>query len=147
MTMSPRWYGVSRPLRCDGKDRTLVGLSLLRQLRLSDRIAESSVSTIASSPADVDVARAASRMARRTVALTPLCVAHSGACTMMSMADAAKPDFAKPGLAKPGFVKPGLVKPGFAGARLIPWPRGIVLLPGHRPRRCAQPIRGGSHLL
>src|SRR3977135_2521096 len=137
MTMSPRWYGVSRPLRCDGKDRTLVGLSLLRQLRLSDRIAESSVSTIASSPADVDVARAASRMARRTVALTPLCVAHSGACTMMSMADAAKP----------GLVKPGLVKPVFAGARLIPWPRGIVLLPGHRPRRCAQPIRGGSHLL
>src|SRR6266702_6359406 len=132
MTISPRWRGVSRPLRGAGKDKTLVGVSLRRQLWLRDRIAESSVSMIASSPADVDVAMAASRTARRTVALAPLCVAHSGACTMMSMAGAADPGFAKL-----GFVKPGLVKPGFAGSRLIPWPRGIVLLPGHRPRRCA----------
>src|SRR5258707_904607 len=114
MTISPRWRGVSRPLRCAGKDKTLVGLSFWRQLWLRDRISEYPVTTFAISRADVDAAMAASRMAPPTVAWPPLRVAHRGAAPRMSLAGAAKPGFAKPGFAKPGLAKPGLAKPGLA---------------------------------
>src|SRR5947208_1309151 len=69
-----------------GNDSTFVGSSLPRQRRLSARMAESSVSTIASSPSVVDAMAAAAAIVRRSKALMPRCAFHSGESTMMSIA-------------------------------------------------------------
>src|SRR5438270_623456 len=92
--MSPkRCGGVLRPPACAGagrmqagKDNTFVGSSLPRQRRLSARMAESSVSTIASSPSIVDAMAAAAAIVRRSKALMPRCAFHSGESTMTSIA-------------------------------------------------------------
>src|SRR6476661_7417881 len=67
-----------------GNDSTLVGLSKPRQSRLSVRIAESSVSTIASA-ARVEVALAAACTAFLTMVAARGCFFQRGDCTMTSI--------------------------------------------------------------
>src|SRR5437763_16061082 len=91
--MSPkRWGGFLRLPACGGieptdagNDSTFVGSSLPRQRRLSARMAESSVSTIASSPSVVDAMAAAAATVRRSIALIPRCAFHRGESTTMSI--------------------------------------------------------------
>src|SRR5262245_9223540 len=92
MTISPSRRGVPRASRGSlaGKDSTLVVASLERQSRLSARIAESSVSTIASSPWIVDTMDAASSIARRSSALRLRCAVQSGDATTMSTLSGAR---------------------------------------------------------
>src|SRR5262245_60788801 len=71
-----------------GKDSTLVGLSKPRHSRLSVRIFESSVSTIASA-GFVEVALAAACTAFRTMVAARGCCAQRGDCTMTSIGLAA----------------------------------------------------------
>src|SRR5215510_10534737 len=78
-------------LACDcvaGNDSTLVGLSKPRHSRLSVRIAESSVSTIASA-GRVEVALAAACTAFRTMVAARGCFFQRGDCTMTSIGFAA----------------------------------------------------------
>src|SRR3954463_7508375 len=71
MTMSPTYGDADRPLpgAAAGNDSTLVGAFLPRQSRLSVRIAESSLSTIASSVGRVETALAAAKTAFLTMVL------------------------------------------------------------------------------
>src|SRR3954470_3546465 len=71
MTMSPTYRDPGCPLpgAAAGNDSTLVGAFLPRQSRLSARIAESSLRTIASSMGRVEVARAAAKTAFLTTVL------------------------------------------------------------------------------
>src|SRR3954464_3605960 len=71
MTMSPIYGGADRlsPAAAAGNDSTLVGAFLPRQSRLSAWIAESSLSTIASSVGGVETASAAAKTARLTMVL------------------------------------------------------------------------------
>src|SRR6188472_4234700 len=71
MTMSPIYGGADRflPGRGAGNDSTLVGVFLPRHSRLSVWIAESSLSTIASSVGGVETASAAAKTARLTMVL------------------------------------------------------------------------------
>src|SRR5215203_6333484 len=71
MTMSPIYGGADRflPGRDAGNDSTLVGVFLPRHSRLSVWIAESSLSTIASSVGGVETASAAAKTARLTMVL------------------------------------------------------------------------------
>src|SRR5215831_11721879 len=68
MMTSPIYRGADRPLpgAAAGNDSTLVGAFLPRHCRLSERTAESSLSTIASSTARVETARAAANTADLT---------------------------------------------------------------------------------
>src|SRR3954470_11014898 len=65
MTISPTYGDADRPLpgAAAGNDSTLVGAFLPRQSRLSVRIAESSLNTIASSVGRVETAWAAAKTA------------------------------------------------------------------------------------
>src|SRR5215475_6748008 len=126
MTMSPREPG-GLAGRGAGNESTLVGWSLPRQVRLSLRIAESLVSTIASSvglvdSAIVDSVAAASAMARRNRGRTPRLVLQRADSTRISTAGAG----GAPALAPLG--------------RFIPLPRAAgssSAQPGRRPARCA----------
>src|SRR6185436_4983781 len=71
MTISPTYGDADRALPgvAAGNDRTLVGAFLPRQLRLSARIAESLLSTIASSIGRVEAAMAAAKTAFLTMVL------------------------------------------------------------------------------
>src|SRR5258708_39648296 len=71
MTRSPTYGGAARALPgpAAGNDSTLVGAFLPRQSRLSARIAESSLSTIASSIGRVEAAMAAAKTAFLTMVL------------------------------------------------------------------------------
>src|SRR5207249_618286 len=71
MTISPIYGDWDRdfPASAAGKDSTLVGVFLPRHCRLSARIAESSVSTIASSARGVEAAFAAADTAFLTMLL------------------------------------------------------------------------------
>src|SRR5438105_4780625 len=90
--MSPSRRGVPRALRVSlaGNDSTLVAVSLQRQSRLSARIAESSVSTIASSPSVVDIVVAAAVMARRSSVLASRARFHSGDSITISIVGRAR---------------------------------------------------------
>src|SRR3954463_7395101 len=90
MTISPIYGDFDRrlPLFGAGNDSTLVGAFLPRHCRLSVRIAESSVSTIASSARGVEAAFAAAEMAFLTMALALGRRRHRGDWTITSICGA-----------------------------------------------------------
>src|SRR6478672_11079997 len=109
MTMSPIYGGADRllPAAAAGKDSTLVGAFLPRQSRLSPWIAESSLSTIASSACGVETASAAAETAFLTMVLAPGRLRQRAERTMTSICTF--------------FVFPRLRGRAGAGALLNPW--------------------------
>src|SRR5438477_3215980 len=87
MTISPTYGDAARALpgAAAGNDSTLVGAFLPRQLRLSARIAESSLSTIASSIGRVETASAAAKTAFLTMVLAVGRLRHRAERTMTSI--------------------------------------------------------------
>src|SRR4029078_6733247 len=103
-----------------GNDKTLVGLSIARQFRLSERIDESSVSTILTSPPAVESAAPAARTEFRTVFSARGWPSQSGDSMRQSMCSG---DVGRPGGV---FI-------------LFPRERGLR---DRRPRRCGPRARG-----
>src|SRR5258706_7372250 len=87
MTISPTYGDADRALPgvATGNDSTLVGAFLPRQSRLSARIAESSLSTIASSMGRVETALAAAKTAFLTMVLAVGRLRHCAARTITSI--------------------------------------------------------------
>src|SRR4051812_26027341 len=148
MTISPTYGDADRALPgvAAGNDSTLVGAFLPRQLRLSARIAESSLSTIASSIGRVEAAMAAAKTAFLTIVLAVGRLRHRAERTITSICTSICGGF---------FVLVRLR----VGAWLNPlarlWARPWVHLSVHagarrrpcrRPRRSAPPARGGPRL-
>src|SRR3954454_10399239 len=135
MTMSPTYGDPGCPLpgAAAGNDSTLVGAFLPRQSRLSARIAESSLSTIASSLGGVETAWAAAKMAVLTMVLALGRLRHRAERMITSISG--------------GFFV--LLRLG-VGDLLNPlarlWPHaGVRRRPCRMRRRSSPPARGGPH--
>src|SRR5258706_16024485 len=144
MTISPTYGDADRALPgvATGNDSTLVGAFLPRQLRLSARIAESSLSTIASSIGRVETAMAAAKTAFLTMVLAVGRLRHRAERTVTSICTSICGGF---------FVLVRLRVGAWFNPLARLWPRpwvhaGARRRPCRRPRRSAPPVRGGPRL-
>src|SRR6478672_367301 len=139
MTISPTYGDADRvlPGMAAGNDSTLVGAFLPRQSRLSARIAESSLSTIASSMGRVEAAMAAAKTAFLTAVLAVGRLRQRAERTVMSICTSICGGFFVLVRLRVGaWLNPLVRLSAHAGARRQPC---------RRPRRFAPRVHGEPH--